>query len=85
MQRCVRDTLRVNVNNHQPFSSQQRGLSSCEACNPSRTETTPKTCPQCGQILQVLLFLGITPDGYVCEACHMYFSEDLKPLAHIIV
>jgi ribosomal protein S27AE len=46
--------------------------------------TEEKKCPQCGEVLKVLLFLAITPDGYVCEHCHIYYSEDLKPLAHVI-
>jgi transcription initiation factor IIE alpha subunit len=43
-----------------------------------------KNCPQCGEALKVLLYLGITPDGYVCERCHIYYSDDLKPLAYVV-
>ena len=61
----------------------------CEAETPATwaeepASTAGKTCPQCGQVLQVLLFLGITPDGYVCSTCHVYLSDDLHPLAHVI-
>jgi DNA-directed RNA polymerase subunit RPC12/RpoP len=61
----------------------------CEAEMPATwgeetAEQTVKACPQCGHALKVLLFLGITPDGYGCETCQLYLSEDLQPLAHII-
>lgn len=46
--------------------------------------TEEQQCPQCGSVLKALLFLGITPDGYVCDRCHIYYSEDLKPLAHVV-
>ncbi len=32
------------------------------------------TCPTCGTKLEVLLFLGIQPDGYVCPTCQIYGS-----------
>lgn len=61
----------------------------CEAQMPvtwgeETAEQAEKTCPQCGHTLKVLLFLSITPDGYVCETCQLYWSEDLQPLAHVI-
>lgn len=61
----------------------------CEAEMPTTwgeatTDQTVKACPQCGHTLKVLLFLSITPDGYVCETCQLYLSEDLQPLAHVI-
>lgn len=61
----------------------------CEAEMPTTwgettAEQTAKTCPQCGQALKTLLFLSITPDGYVCETCQLYLSQDLQPLAHLI-
>ena len=43
-----------------------------------------KRCPKCGEVLQVLLFLGITPDGYVCETCHLYYNDHLEPRAIVI-
>ena len=43
-----------------------------------------KICPKCGEILKVLLFLGFTPDGYVCDTCHIYYGDDLTPLATIL-
>lgn len=61
----------------------------CEAETPATwgkemAEQIAKVCPQCGCALKVLLFLGVTPDGYVCEACRLYVSDDLQPLAHVI-
>ena len=44
----------------------------------------PKRCPTCGEVLQVLLFLGITPDGFVCPKCNVLYTVDLKPQAHVI-
>jgi ribosomal protein S27AE len=46
--------------------------------------TEQKKCPQCGEALKVLLFLGITPDGYVCDRCQILYSENFQPLAHVI-
>jgi len=43
-----------------------------------------KTCPQCGEIMKVLLFLGVQPDGYVCERCEVWFNDELKPLAQVL-
>ena len=43
-----------------------------------------KICPNCNGELDVLLFLGISPDGYVCPKCQVYFNDDLKPLAMVI-
>lgn len=47
-----------------------------------------KHCPNptCNKAeLQTLMFLGITPDGYVCPRCKTLFDmETLKPLAHVI-
>jgi DNA-directed RNA polymerase subunit RPC12/RpoP len=43
-----------------------------------------KRCPECGEALKVLLFLGITPDGYVCERCKLYYNDDLRSLARVI-
>lgn len=41
-------------------------------------------CPQCGNELNVLLFMGKQPDGYVCDRCGVWLSENLKRLAHVI-
>ena len=41
-------------------------------------------CPQCGKVLKVLLFMGVQPDGYVCERCEVWFNDDLKPLARVL-
>jgi len=44
-----------------------------------------KKCPECGRELKVLLFLGVEPDGFVCEACKVWFEpENLRPLARVI-
>ena len=41
-------------------------------------------CPQCGHDLKVMLFLGVEPDGFVCEICEVWFDDELKPLAEIL-
>ena len=46
--------------------------------------TEEQHCPTCGEVLKVLLFMGVTPDGYVCEQCQVWFTPDLQPLAKII-
>jgi hypothetical protein len=38
-------------------------------------------CPECGNGLKVLLFLGVEPDGFVCEICRVWFDDTLKALA----
>jgi hypothetical protein len=43
-----------------------------------------KRCPKCDAELKVMLLLGKVPDGYVCEACRIWYSDDLKPVAHVI-
>jgi hypothetical protein len=48
-----------------------------------------KYCPdpfnnRCHEELEVLLFMGIKPDGYVCPRCRIYFSEDFRPLAYVV-
>jgi hypothetical protein len=43
-----------------------------------------KYCPDCDIPLDTLLFLGIEPDGYVCSNCHVFFTDELKPLAIVI-
>lgn len=39
------------------------------------------SCPKCETLMQVLLFMGIQPEGYVCPKCHVLFSiqPDGKP------
>jgi hypothetical protein len=50
----------------------------------------PRDCPDCGpeaDYMNVLMFLGIQPDGYVCKRCKGYFDEfdgELKKLAVVI-
>jgi rubredoxin len=42
-------------------------------------------CPECGHELKILLFLGVEPDGFVCEICKVWFDpENLKPLAKVL-
>jgi len=46
-------------------------------------------CPQCNTVLQVMLFLGVEPDGFVCPECKIYYGVDkegnpTKPLAQVI-
>jgi hypothetical protein len=41
-------------------------------CLLRRAEASPKTCPACGSVLEVLLFLGVQPDGYVCPTCQIH-------------
>jgi hypothetical protein len=31
-----------------------------------------------------MLLLGVEPDGYVCTACRLYYTDDLKPIARVI-
>jgi hypothetical protein len=47
-------------------------------------EVSPKACPTCGSVLEVLLFLGVQPDGYVCPTCQIYYNDDLQPGARVI-
>jgi len=56
----------------------------CKSEAPTTWEEAPKTCPQCGEVLKTLLFMGLQPDGYVCDQCQVHYSDELKPLAHII-
>jgi rubredoxin len=47
-------------------------------------------CPECGPesgYMEILMFLGMEPDGYVCPLCRGYFAdidEELKKLALLI-
>lgn len=44
-----------------------------------------KPCPRCGTPMQVLLFLGVRPEFYVCPQCAIAFDlETLEPLATVI-
>lgn len=44
-----------------------------------------RSCPRCNTSMEVLLFLGIQPDFYVCPVCKIAFSLDtLQPLATVI-
>jgi len=41
-------------------------------------------CPKCNAEVQVLLFMGVQPDGFVCEKCRTYFAPDGTALAKVI-
>lgn len=47
-------------------------------------------CPKCGAVMQVLLFMGVQPEGWVCPECHLFFPAQHdgkpcdKPLAVVI-
>ena len=41
-------------------------------------------CPKCGRHLDVLLFMGVEPDGLVCTACKLWFDDDLNPIATVL-
>lgn len=42
-------------------------------------------CPDCGEPMEVMLFMGVQPDFYVCKKCQRAFHpETLKPLARVI-
>lgn len=43
-----------------------------------------RTCPDCHSALQPPAFMNIRPEGYVCEACMMYYDADLMPIAKIL-
>ena len=45
--------------------------------------TKPKTCPTCKAPLRLPGFMHIRPEGYVCEECRIYYSDDLKAIARI--
>ena len=45
-----------------------------------------RTCPDCHTALKPPAFMHIRPEGYVCEACRIYYSEEnggLKAIALI--
>ena len=48
-------------------------------------EQTLKVCPTCETVLEVLLFLGVFPDGYVCPMCQIYYDDDLRPVARKVL
>lgn len=43
------------------------------------TETKP--CPHCGAPMRPMLFMGVQPDGYVCDVCSVWCTDDGQPLA----
>lgn len=52
-------------------------------------DVPPRYCPDCGPgagYMQVLVFMGITPDGYVCKSCEGLYDlkEGRKRLATVI-
>ena len=38
-------------------------------------DTADMKCPQCGHDLKVMLFLGVEPDGFVCEICKVWLDN----------
>jgi tRNA(Ile2) C34 agmatinyltransferase TiaS len=40
-------------------------------------------CPDCKEKMQTLLFMGTSPDGYVCSKCKVLFSQSLEPLGRV--
>ena len=48
------------------------------------TERLAKNCPDCGEPLKRFLFMGVDPDGWICDKCHIYFTDKMKPLATVI-
>lgn len=43
-------------------------------------------CPYCNNELRVLLFMGVQPDGYICDTCRLWLDNtDLHPLATVIM
>ena len=50
----------------------------------AKGEQAPKVCPTCGTVLEVLLFMGIQPEGYVCPRCSIHYDDDLRPGATAI-
>jgi hypothetical protein len=57
-----------------------------DSCScPKHAPPEPKLCPQCGHELDVLLFMDVQPDGYVCKPCgRLYGLNDLAPGARVI-
>jgi len=57
---------------------------------PNLKDYPPRYCPDCGPepgYMNVLMFLGVQPDGYVCKKCRGYFDEidgKLKKLGIVI-
>ena len=57
---------------------------------PAKLEDVPlRYCPDCGSeagYMDVLMFLGITPDGYVCKSCDSLYdlADGKKRLATVI-
>ncbi len=46
---------------------------------------SPKDCPRCQLPMDVLWFMGITPEFYVCPQCQTAYDLDtLEPRARVI-
>ena len=58
--------------------------------NYAKEEYPPRYCPECGPdpgYMDVLLFLGNQPDGYVCKGCKGLYTEidgELKRFGTVI-
>jgi hypothetical protein len=57
---------------------------------PESESYPPRHCPDCGQEsgpMDILLFMGIQPDGYVCRTCRGFYAHiggELKRLAAVV-
>ncbi len=44
-----------------------------------------KPCPKCSRPANALLFLGVQPDGWVCEHCRVWFHDDGALIAGVVI
>jgi len=49
-----------------------------------------KLCPECNVKMDVLLFLGITPEFYVCPECRQAYpikenDENIRSIGYVII
>ena len=52
------------------------------ACHAEAQE--PRTCPGCNALLIRPDFTKLRVEGYVCEGCRTYYSDDLEPIAYLL-
>ena len=43
-----------------------------------------RTCPGCNTLLIRPDFTKLRVEGYVCEGCRTYYTDDLEPLAYLL-
>lgn len=41
-------------------------------------------CPDCNVEMDVLMFMGVEPEGFVCPKCNRLFNDEMKPMAIVI-